>query len=152
MIPIKCPFCSNSETKVLESRESEDNINRRRRECEKCSKRFTTYERIELPSLLVIKKDGNREEFDREKVKRGILHACEKRPIAHEAIDKLASDIETEIRQKHEDDHEVKSSEIGAVVMRKLKTLDEVAYIRFASVYKRFTDVESFKKEIDKLL
>jgi len=149
---MKCPFCSHSETKVLDSRESEDDINRRRRECEKCNKRFTTYERIELPSLLVIKKDGNREQFEREKVKRGILHACEKRPITHEAIEKLAGEIESEIRQKHEDDHEVKSSEIGTVVMRKLKSLDEVAYIRFASVYKRFTDVESFKKEIDKLL
>lgn len=149
---MKCPFCSHAETKVLDSRESEDDINRRRRECEKCGKRFTTYERIELPSLLVIKKDGNREQFDREKVKRGMLHACEKRPIAHEAIEKVAAEIEAEIRQKHEDDHEVKSSEIGQAVMRKLKALDEVAYIRFASVYKRFTDVESFKKEIDKLL
>ncbi len=149
---MKCPFCSHAETKVLDSRESEDDLNRRRRECEKCGKRFTTYERIELPSLLVIKKDGNREQFDREKVRRGMLHACEKRPIAHEAIEKVAAEIEAEIRQKHEDDHEVKSSEIGQAVMRKLKALDEVAYIRFASVYKRFTDVESFKKEIDKLL
>ncbi len=149
---MKCPFCGHAETKVLDSRESEDDINRRRRECEKCSKRFTTYERIELPSLLVIKKDGNREAFEKEKVKRGMLRACEKRPITHDAIEKLANEIEFEIRQRHEDDHEAKSSEIGQVVMQKLKSLDEVAYIRFASVYKRFTDVESFKKEIDKLL
>jgi transcriptional repressor NrdR len=139
---VKCPFCSHSETKVIETRETAEEITRRRRECLKCEKRFTTYEKQESASIRVIKKDGNREMFDREKIKRGITKACEKRPISSEQIDKMVDEIERKLREKHMP--EVKSTVIGEQVMSKLKKVDTVAYIRFASVYKEFEAIEDF--------
>lgn len=148
---MRCPYCAGSETKVLDKRETSDLIStRRRRECLKCKKRFTTYERVESAELIVVKKDGNRESFDRNKMKAGILKACEKRPIKAEKIDKIVDQIEAELRNK--DSIEIESKEIGGLVMEKLKELDNVAYIRFASVYRQFTDLKSFEKEVEKLL
>jgi len=147
---MKCPYCGNASTKVLDSRETSDEVTRRRRECLKCEKRFTTYERIEMLDLFVIKKDGKREMFDREKIRRGIVRACEKRDIPFEKIEKVIDDIETEIRRK--DSTEIKSKDVGNIVMKYLRKLDNVAYIRFASVYREFTDVESFEEELHKLL
>ena len=147
---MKCPYCGFSETKVLDSRESEDSdVTRRRRECEKCSKRFTTYERVEMIDLRVIKKNGNIEGFDRDKVLKGALKACEKRPIKIEKIEKLVDDIESELRKK--ETTEIPSKVIGELVMEKLKELDKVAYIRFASVYREFKDIKSFEKELVKI-
>jgi transcriptional repressor NrdR len=146
---MKCPFCS-SETRVIDKRETEDlGANRRRRECLNCGKRFTTYERIEAQFLRVIKKDGKIEEFSREKLKAGIIKACEKRPVTSEKIEEMVDEIEAEMRKKSA---EVSSSEIGDMVMNKLESLDKVAYIRFASVYREFADIESFGKELEKLL
>jgi transcriptional repressor NrdR len=148
---MKCPYCSSEDTKVVDKRATEDgSATRRRRECLKCEKRFTTYERIESVNLIVIKKDNIREQFDRSKVERGILKACEKRPVPYEEIKKVVDEIEAELRTQ--DSTEVTSTLIGNIVMRKLKKLDKVAYIRFASVYRDFTDVESFKKELEKLI
>ncbi len=147
---MRCPYCGFSETKVLDSRESEDSdVTRRRRECEKCSKRFTTYERVEMLDLRVIKKNGNIEGFDRDKVLKGALKACEKRPIKIEKIEKLVDDIESELRKK--ETTEIPSKAIGELVMEKLKELDKVAYVRFASVYKEFKDIKSFEKELVKI-
>jgi len=146
---MKCPYCSYGETKVIETRESE-NTTRRRRECLKCEKRFTTYEKVESVNLIIIKKDDNREQFDRQKLEKGILKACEKRPIAYEKIKKIVDDIESSLRRRKST--EVTSSEIGDLVIRKLKSLDKVAYIRFASVYKEFEDPGDFKKEVRDLL
>lgn len=147
---MRCPYCGFSETKVLDSRESEDSdVTRRRRECEKCSKRFTTYERVEMIDLRVIKKNGNIEGFDRDKVLKGALKACEKRPIKIEKIEKLVDDIESELRKK--ETTEIPSKAIGELVMEKLKELDKVAYVRFASVYKEFKDIKSFEKELVKI-
>lgn len=146
---MKCPFCGYAETAVLESRISEDgNSFRRRRECEKCQKRFTTYERAEGPSLLVIKKDGRRESFDREKIKRGILKSCEKRPVSIELIDEAVEEIERELLRK--DTVEIPSRVIGNAVLRKLKKIDKVAWLRFASVYLEFSDLSDFEKAIEK--
>lgn len=146
---MKCPFCGHDETAVLESRISEDgNSFRRRRECEKCQKRFTTYERVEGPNLLVIKKDGRRESFDREKIKRGILKACEKRPVPLSAIEEIVDEVERELLRK--DTVEIPSRVIGNTVLRKLKKLDKVAWLRFASVYLEFTDLSDFEKAIEK--
>lgn len=139
-----CPYCSTDETKVTDKRDSKDET-RRRRECLKCGKRFTTYERIEPVEIFVIKKDGRREAFSREKMKNGIMRACEKRPVTQEQIDAAVNFIEEKLKQQG---NEVKSSFIGEIVMRKLKQLDKVAYIRFASVYRDFQDVSDFKKEI----
>lgn len=148
---MKCPYCSSTETKVMDKRETDDEkVTRRRRECLKCKKRFTTYERIESVSLVIAKKNGNREEFDRQKLEKGILKACEKRPIPHDKITKLVDGIETELRNR--DETEVKSKVIGDMVIKKLKKLDKIAYIRFASVYREFADVDSFQKELKKLL
>lgn len=147
---MKCPYCGSTEIKVADKRDSGDGVIRRRRECLKCRKRFTTYERIETIDLLVIKKDGKREQFDREKLKRGLLRACEKRPIQYEKIEKILDWIESKLRLKKKT--EVESREIGELVMRKLEKLDKVAYIRFASVYKDFTDLETFHKELKTLL
>ncbi|MCD4666573.1 transcriptional regulator NrdR [archaeon] len=141
---MKCPYCSHNETKVLDSRESENNV-RRRRECLKCSKRFTTYEKVEI-DLIVIKKDGNKEPFDREKVLKGMLKACEKRPLSQDQINQSIDKVELELKSLKT--NEVKSHTIGEKVMKYLKKLDKVAYIRFASVYKEFEDVDSFEKEI----
>lgn len=147
---MKCPFCSNTETKVLDKRETEDlEVTRRRRECLKCKKRFTTYERIENIDLFVVKKDDRRENFSREKLKNGILKACEKRPISMDDIEQTLNSIEAELKAKNK--KEIRSKEIGELLMRKLKKLDKVAYIRFASVYREFHDLSSFKEELSKL-
>jgi transcriptional repressor NrdR len=143
---MKCPFCNAVETKVTDSRESSDLETRRRRECEKCGKRFTTYERIETSPLIIIKKDGRRENFSPEKVKGGILKSCEKRPVSIEKIDKIVKEIEASLR--NEDKAEISSKVIGEMIMKKLKKIDKVAYVRFASVYRDFKDVEDFKKEL----
>ncbi len=148
---MRCPYCHHSETKVLDSREVEESdAIRRRRECEKCEKRFTTYERADLVDLVVIKKDGRRERFDRNKLKTGIMKACEKRPVGINTINRMVDDIERALR--NEDSHEIKSSRIGELVMKHLRKIDKVAYIRFASVYRSFTDLESFENELRKLL
>ena len=147
---MKCPFCQSIETKVVDKREIEDNVvTRRRRECLNCEKRFTTYERIEMSNILVIKKDGKREQFDREKVKKGIIRACEKRNVSMEEIDKVVQDLEQKLRNM--ESTEVKSKVFGEFIMKSLKKIDKVAYIRFASVYKDFEDIESFKQAIEKL-
>ncbi|MFH1448494.1 MAG: transcriptional regulator NrdR [Candidatus Micrarchaeota archaeon] len=148
---MRCPFCHHTETKVNDSREIEaSDAIRRRRECLKCKKRFTTYERAELADLVVIKKDGRRENLDRNKLKSGIMTACEKRPISIQVINRLIEDVERTLR--NEDSHEIRSKRIGELVMRKLKKIDKVAYIRFASVYRSFTDLESFENELHRLL
>lgn len=148
---MKCPFCSHIEDKVIDSRLSQDgDVTRRRRECLKCSKRFTTYERVEEALPLVIKKDGRRELFDRTKILNGILRACEKRPVGIEAIEKAVDRIEKRFIETGE--KEVQSSAIGAAVMEEIKTLDEVAYVRFASVYREFRDINEFMKELKGLL
>ena len=148
---MKCPYCGNVETKVVDSRYSEDmEAIRRRRECLNCGKRFTTYERVEIAPIIVIKKNGEREEFDPEKIKKGMKRACEKRPIKQEDIDIAVQEIEREIRNR--DSIEVSSMEIGEMVMQKLRSMDKVAYIRFASVYREFEDVETFQKEINMVL
>jgi len=146
---MRCPYCGSEELKVLDKRKADDKSIRRRRECEKCGKRFTTYERIEQADIIVVKKDGKRERFDRSKVKGGILKACEKRPITNEMIERTVDEIEAELRG--EDSIEIPSRKIGELVMKKLKRLDKVAYIRFASVYREFEDIESFRDELKKL-
>lgn len=147
---MKCPYCSSSLNKVTDKRESQGaNVTRRRRECTDCGKRFTTFERIELANLMVVKKDGTRESFSRDKVLSGILKATEKRPISADTIDKMADSVETVIRKNHE--KEADSSEIGRLISEELKHVDKVAYIRFASVYKDFKDVETFEEEIKNL-
>lgn len=146
-----CPFCGYQESKVLETRESEDlKTTRRRRECLKCEKRFTTYERVETSPLVVIKKDGRREEFDREKLKKGIIKACEKTKVPVERIDEIVEEIERRLRMA--DSVEVESKKIGQIVARELKKVDKVAYIRFASVFRPFVDLEDFESELKKLL
>jgi transcriptional repressor NrdR len=148
---MKCPFCFYLETKVVDKRETEDSdVVRRRRECLKCKKRFTTYERVEDLGLIIVKKDGRRENFDREKVKRGVLKACEKRPISYEQIDELIDKIESELRKLKT--KEVSSSMIGEKIASRLKKLDKIAYIRFASVYRSFADVTDFEKELKDLI
>jgi len=148
---MKCPYCHNDDTKVLDSRENEDQtVIRRRRECLKCEKRFTTYERLETSNILVIKKDGRREMYDRQKVKSGFVKSCQKRPVTMEQIDKALDDIESDMITSG--DSEIESRKIGDQVMRQLKKLDKVAYIRFASVYREFEDLETFKEELNKLI
>jgi len=144
-----CPYCSHSETKVLETRETSDTETRRRRECNKCEKRFTTYERVELKPILVIKKDNKREQFDRNKIIHGLLRSCEKRPISMDDVEKLVDSVEYKIRSMGLS--EIKSTKIGTLVMNRLKKKDKIAYIRFASVYRDFTDIKSFEDEIEKL-
>lgn len=148
---MKCPFCDYEDTKVIDSRHTEEgHAIRRRRECEKCNKRFTTYEKVEEVILMVIKKDGSRETFDRSKVMNGIIKACEKRPVPIAEIEKIVDDIERGLNNMME--KEVKSTFIGELIMDRLKDLDEVAYVRFASVYRQFTDINTFVKEIEGLL
>jgi len=143
-----CPFCSHSETKVIDSRDTNDGkITRRRRECEKCQSRFSTYEEVELLRLSVLKKDGKREEYDKHKLEHSIRKALAKRPVTDEKIAKLMGDIELSIQALEKS--EVATKEIGKIVLAKLRDLDEVAYVRFASVYKSFGSIESFKKELD---
>lgn len=144
-----CPYCQHAESKVLETRETSEQETRRRRECQKCEKRFTTYERIELQALFVIKKDGKRESFDRQKIIRGLMRSCEKRPVSLFEIEKIVDTVEYKLRNG--DEQEIKSTKIGMLVMNRLKKLDKIAYIRFASVYRDFTDIESFQGEIEKL-
>ena len=143
---MKCPFCHHEITKVLETRETEEDITRRRRECLSCTKRFTTYEQVELTNIMVVKKDGKRALFDRQKLIRSMEIACQKRPVSQEQLEKAASEVETELRGSI--DKEITTVTIGELVMSKLKQLDHVAYIRFASVYREFQDIESFKKEL----
>jgi len=148
---MKCPFCGYEESKVIDSRPTDEGERiRRRRECLKCSKRFTTYEMIESLPIVVIKKDGSRETFDRQKLLTGMLRACEKRPVSIEMLDRAISDIETVIQNSL--DREVSSDKIGELVMEKLKEIDEVAYVRFASVYRQFKDINTFMTELNKLL
>jgi transcriptional repressor NrdR len=144
-----CPFCGHTDSRVIDSRDSEGGI-RRRRECLRCRGRFTTYERPQRPSLFVIKKDKRREEFNKDKLLSGIRKACEKRPLESSAVDRLADDIETELYQQGKT--EIPTSLIGDMVMEKLRALDYIAYIRFASVYREFKDVTDFKREVDNLV
>ena len=147
---MKCPFCDSIEDKVLESREVDDaNTVRRRRECLSCRGRFTSYERIEVRPLMVLKRDGRREQFSRDKVIKGILHACEKRPVSIDTIETIVDEIEKELHR--EAGREVMSSKIGELVMEKLQLADKVAYIRFASVYRKFEHVSEFLKEVKEL-
>ncbi len=148
---MKCAYCGHPETKVIDKRETgEMDVTRRRRECLKCGKRFTTYERVETVALTIVKKDGRRESFDRNKIISGMLKACEKRPVSRERIERIADDIEANLRLQKR--NEVSSIELGNIVMEKLKDLDKVAYIRFASVYKEFGDLEDFQRELRKLV
>jgi transcriptional repressor NrdR len=148
---MKCPFCGFKEDKVVDSRATaEEAAVRRRRECAKCGKRFTTYEYVEEVSLMVIKKDGRREAFDRKKILGGIMKACEKRPISIEKMEEIATQVERAVQKKS--DREVSSSRIGELVMEKLKALDDVAYVRFASVYRQFKDVGQFMVELKDIL
>ena len=148
---MKCIFCNSIDSKVVDSRPVDDgHAIRRRRECLKCGKRFTTYEKVETIPVLVIKKDGSRELFDIEKIKRGIIRSCEKRPVSLEDIERLASSIEAQVMEDAR--QEICSTEIGEIVISKLKDLDEVAYVRFASVYRQFKDINTFMQELSKLL
>lgn len=147
---MRCPYCLHAETKVVDKRDSdEEGITKRRRECLKCGKRFNTLERLEVVGLRVIKKDGRREAFDKEKLKRGILRACEKRPISTETIDKMLLNVQEKLRKMGK--KEVRSEVIGELVSKELKKVDKVAYIRFSSVYRDFRDVSDFRKEIREL-
>ncbi|MCI7146497.1 MAG: transcriptional regulator NrdR [Clostridiales bacterium] len=148
---MRCPYCENEDSKVIDSRHTEDGrAIRRRRECEACGKRFTTYEKVEEMILMVIKKDGSRQAFDRNKLMNGIIRACEKRPVSVTDIEKIVDSIERKLNNTME--KEVESTLIGELVMDKLKDLDEVAYVRFASVYRQFTDVNTFVQEVERLL
>jgi transcriptional repressor NrdR len=148
---MKCPFCNHSETKVLDSRPTEDNASiRRRRECFNCLKRFTTYENVEDIPVYVIKKDGKREAFNKRKIMTGILKSCEKRPVSLGEIERIVDEIEKQIYNTME--QEIISTNIGELVMEKLKKLDDVAYVRFASVYKQFKDINTFIDELQKIL
>lgn len=147
---MRCPYCGVSDSKVIDSRPADVGASiRRRRECTKCSKRFTTYEKIETVSIAVVKKDNSRQTFNREKVLKGIITACEKRPISLSHMEKIADDIESELYQTQE--REISSTQIGEKVMEKLKVLDEVAYVRFASVYKSFDNIDTFMQELQEL-
>lgn len=148
---MKCPFCSHENTRVIDSRPAEDNNSiRRRRVCDECGKRFTTYEKIETIPLIVIKKDNNRETYDRAKLEAGVLRACHKRPVSAQQITVLIDEVETEVFNLEE--KEIPSQTIGEMVMNKLKDLDAVAYVRFASVYREFKDVNTFMDELKKML
>lgn len=148
---MKCPFCSCEDSKVIDSRPTDEGERiRRRRECTSCQKRFTTYEVIETVPVIVVKKDHSREAFDRNKLIRGMLRACEKRPVSLDQIENAVDDIETTLQNSL--DREVSSDNIGELVMDKLRTLDEVAYVRFASVYRQFKDINTFMEELAKIL
>lgn len=148
---MKCPFCSNQNTRVIDSRPADDNASiRRRRMCDECGKRFTTYEKVETIPLIIIKKDNNREQYDRQKLEAGVLRACHKRPVSAMQISNLIDEVETEIFNMEE--KEIPSNIIGEKLMEKLKNIDHVAYIRFASVYREFKDVNTFMNELKKVL
>lgn len=148
---MKCPFCGDQESKVVDSRHSEDGQSiRRRRECLSCQKRFTTYETVESLPMVVVKKDGSRQSFDRRKVLGGMLRACEKRPVALAELEKIAAEIEQDLQNSME--REISTVAIGEKVMDRLRTVDQVAYVRFASVYRQFKDLDTFMEELSKLL
>ncbi len=148
---MKCPYCGYQESKVVDSRHSEDSISiRRRRECLACQKRFTTYETVESLPVMVVKKDNSREPFDRNKLLRGMVRACEKRPVSMADLEAVVSDIEQIVQNSL--DREVSTGKIGEMVMERIKPLDEVAYVRFASVYRQFKDINSFMHELNKIL
>ena len=148
---MKCPYCGHLESKVVDSRPAEEGASiRRRRECLSCRKRFTTYETMESLPLMVIKKDGSRQGFERGKVMAGLIRACEKRPVSYQTLEGLVAEIEQAMQNQI--DREVKSSQIGELVLERLKKLDEVAYVRFASVYREFKDIHSFMAELDQLM
>ncbi len=148
---MKCPFCGSDNTKVIDSRPTEDNSSiRRRRQCDECNKRFTTYENVEMIPLIIIKKDNNREPYDRRKIEAGIIRSCHKRPTSIDSINGLIDEVETQIFNLEE--KEISSSRIGEIVMDKLKNFDSVAYVRFASVYREFKDVNTFMDELKKIL
>ena len=148
---MKCPYCADQEDKVIDSRPTDDGTTiRRRRECLKCRKRYTTYEKVESLPILVVKKDGSRQAYEREKVQKGILRACEKRNVSADQLEKLVDSIEAQIYNSLE--REITTEFIGELVMEKLRDLDEVAYVRFASVYRHFKDINTFMSELDKLL
>lgn len=148
---MKCPYCGYQESKVVDSRHSDDGLSiRRRRECLQCQRRFTTYETVESLPIVVVKKDGSRQSFDRNKILNGMLRACEKRPVSLAALETAALDIEQILQNSLE--REVSTGQIGELVMERLKPLDEVAYVRFASVYRQFKDINSFMRELNKIL
>ena len=148
---MKCPYCECTESKVIDSRPVDDGASiRRRRECLKCEKRFTTYEQIESVPLVIIKKDGKREVYNRQKLINGILRACEKTPVSYSQVESLVSELETVLNSRI--DKEIPSTEIGELVMEKLKKLNDIAYVRFASVYREFKDVNTFMTELKKML
>ena len=148
---MKCPFCNQDNTRVVDSRPADDNSSiRRRRMCDECKRRFTTYEKVETIPLVVIKKDNSREEYDRSKIEAGVLRACYKRPIPVQKIKELVDNVETELFNREE--REIESKVIGEIVMDKLKNLEAVAYVRFASVYREFKDVDTFMDELKKIL
>ena len=148
---MKCPYCAYLESKVVDSRPADEGASiRRRRECLSCHKRFTTYETMESLPLMVVKKDGSRQSFDRNKVLGGLIRACEKRPVSYATLEAIVNDIEQILQNKME--REISSSEVGELVMERLKKIDEVAYVRFASVYRQFKDINTFMHELNKLL
>ncbi|WP_286147781.1 transcriptional regulator NrdR [Neopoerus faecalis] len=148
---MKCPFCGHPESKVIDSRPADENASiRRRRECLACGKRFTTYETVECLPIVVIKKDGSRQSFDRQKVLRGMIRACEKRPVSLAELEHIADEIEQELQNSME--REIRTADIGEKVMERLRSVDQVAYVRFASVYRQFKDIDTFMAELNKLL
>ena len=148
---MKCPFCGHPESKVIDSRPADENASiRRRRECLACGKRFTTYETVESLPIVVIKKDGSRQSFDRQKVLRGMIRACEKRPVSLAELERIADEIEQELQNSME--REIRTADVGEKVMDRLRKVDQVAYVRFASVYRQFKDIDTFMAELNKLL
>ena len=148
---MKCPFCGHPESKVIDSRPADENASiRRRRECLACGKRFTTYETVESLPIVVIKKDGSRQSFDRQKVLRGMIRACEKRPVSLAELERIADEIEQELQNSME--REIRTADIGEKVMERLRSVDQVAYVRFASVYRQFKDIDTFMAELNKPL
>ena len=148
---MKCPFCGHPESKVIDSRPADENASiRRRRECLACGKRFTTYETVESLPIVVIKKDGSRQSFDRQKVLRGMIRACDKRPVSLAELERIADEIEQELQNSME--REIRTADIGEKVMERLRSVDQVAYVRFASVYRQFKDIDTFMAELNKLL
>lgn len=146
---MKCAYCNNEDTRVIETRESVD-ATRRRRECHECERRFTTYERPEMGDIIIIKKDGERVPFDREKIRKGMVRACEKRPVTDDEIERAVDEVENSFRRRK--GREFTTRQVGSLVLKKLKKLDKVAYIRFASVYREFSDVASFESELKKII
>ena len=148
---MRCPFCAHPESKVIDSRPADENASiRRRRECLSCGKRFTTYETVESLPMVVIKKDGSRQSFDRTKILHGMIRACEKRPVPLASLEKIAAEIEQELQNSME--REIRTEVIGEKVMERLRNVDQVAYVRFASVYRQFKDIDTFMAELNKLL